>query len=408
MNCRHCYAELQLCFLDLGAAPPSNAYISRERLNSPEVYYPLRLMVCEQCWLVQTEDYAGRETFFDGDYAYFSSVSTSWVAHAERYVRTVAARFNLGPSSMVCEVAANDGYLLQFVQARGIPCFGIEPTRSTANAARAKGLMVVEEFFGVALADALVAQGRAADLIAANNVLAHVPDINDFTSGFVHLLKPTGVATFEFPHLLRMVQHGQFDTAYHEHYSYLSLSTVDRIFKANGLQVFDVEEIPTHGGSLRVFAQRSDVGFHAVTPAVNALIESERAAGMASAEFYEHFQHVAERIKNDLLAFLIQAHREGRKVVAYGAAAKGNTLLNFAGIRRDLINLVCDAAPSKQGKWLPGSRIPILSPEELLRCEPDYVLILPWNIAPEVIQQNARLVEKGVRFLTAVPELKII
>jgi SAM-dependent methyltransferase len=407
VRCRHCSAELSLRFLDLGSAPPSNAYVSREQLTAPEVWFPLRLLVCANCWLVQTADYAGREALFTEDYAYFSSVSKSWLAHAERYVGEMISRFTLGRDSMVVEIAANDGYLLQYVQQRGIPNYGIEPTLSTAAAARAKGIEIVSEFFGVALADSLAARGRSADLIAANNVLAHVPDINDFVAGFAHLLQPAGVATFEFPHLMRMVQQAQFDTAYHEHYSYLALGTVSRIFARNGLQLFDVAELPTHGGSLRVFAQRADTGRHPLSVAVTRLLATEEAAGMKTPAFYERFQETAEGVKNGLLSFLIDARRQDKRIAAYGAAAKGNTLLNFAGVKADLMSFVSDAAPSKQGKFLPGSHIPILAPEAIGRCKPDYVVILPWNLAEEVKAQLSFIRDWGGQFVVAVPSLQI-
>jgi predicted TPR repeat methyltransferase len=394
-------------FLDLGTAPPSNAYLTRDRLAAPESWYPLELLACANCWLVQTVDYAGRETFFSDDYAYFSSVSKSWVAHAERYVTEMVKRFGLDEHSTVVEIAANDGYLLQFVRQRGIPCYGIEPTAGTARAARAKGIEIVSEFFGAALAGRLAAEGRTADLMAANNVLAHVPDINDFVAGFARLLAPAGVATFEFPHLLRMVQEAQFDTAYHEHYSYLSLGTVSRIFEHSGLQLFDVEQLGTHGGSLRVFAQRTDTGRQPKGAAVEALLAEESAAGMRSAAFYEAFQPAAERVKNDLLAFLVASRRAGASVAAYGAAAKGNTLLNYAGVKTDLLAFVCDAAPSKQGKFMPGSRVPILAPEAIAERRPDYVLILPWNLSREVMSQLAHVRAWGGKFVVAVPELTI-
>lgn len=405
MKCRHCGSDLSLPFLDLGSAPPSNAYLTEAALRAPVVWFPLRLLVCESCWLVQTEDHAGREALFTGDYAYFSSFSTSWLAHAERYVRDMAARFGLGAGSLVAEVAANDGYLLQYVRQAGIPCYGIEPTAGTAAAARAKGIEIVERFFGVDLAGELAQAGRQADLIAANNVLAHVPDINDFVAGFARLLKPQGVATFEFPHLMRMVEETQFDTAYHEHYSYLSLLAVGRIFEANGLTVFDVAELPTHGGSLRLFAQRSDSGRHAVNPAVAALRAREIAAGLDRPGFYRGFQASAERVKDDLLAFLIEAKRQGRRIGAYGAAAKGNTLLNFAGVRPDLLPYVVDRNPAKQGKFMPGSRIPIVAEDQLKADRPDFVLILPWNLREEVTAQLAYVRDWGGRFVTAVPRL---
>jgi len=407
MKCRHCGSALRLPFLDLGSAPPSNAYLTEAGLRAPEVWYPLRLMVCESCWLVQTEDHAGREALFTGDYAYFSSFSTTWLKHAEQYVADMAQRFALNMNSHIVEVAANDGYLLQYAKARGIPCLGIEPTTSTANAARARGIEIVEAFFGVNLAQQLAAQGKQADLTAANNVLAHVPDINDFVAGFAVLLKPTGVATFEFPHLLRLVSENQFDTIYHEHYSYLSLTTVKCIFEHNGLSVFDVEELPTHGGSLRVYAQRSDSGTREAGTTVAKLLERETAAGMNSAAFYAGFQDKADRVKNDLLAFLIEAKRTGKTVAGYGAAAKGNTLLNYAGVRPDLLPYVVDRNPAKQDKFLPGCRIPIVAEAHLIQAKPDYVVILPWNLREEVMGQLAYIREWGGQFVTAVPSIKI-
>lgn len=405
MKCRHCAVPLGLTFVDLGSAPPSNAYLTKQSLRSPEKWFPLRVLVCEHCWLVQTEDYAGAEELFDADYAYFSSYSSSWLQHAQNYVNDMVARFSLGASAHVIEVAANDGYLLQYVKAAGIPCLGIEPTKSTAQAAREKGIDIVEEFFGVTLAEKLVAQGRQADLIAANNVLAHVPDINDFISGFARLLKPQGVATFEFPHLMQLVENAQFDTIYHEHFSYLSLSAVNSIFQANGLQVFDVQELATHGGSLRVFAQRKDTGRYATEVAVTSLLEKEQKAGIATRDYYAGFQERTNKVKNDLLAFLLQAKQSGKRVLAYGAAAKGNTLLNYAGVRPDLLPFVIDRNPAKQGKYLPGSRIPIVNEAYLKEIQPDYILILPWNLREEVMAQLAYVREWGGRFVTAVPRL---
>lgn len=408
MNCRHCGSPLRLPFLDLGSAPPSNAYLTEADLRAPETWYPLRLLVCEECWLVQTEDHAGREDLFTRDYAYFSSFSTSWLEHARQYLKMMVDRFGLNSSSRVVEVAANDGYLLQYVQAAGIPCYGVEPTAGTAAAAREKGIEIIERFFGIELADELVMAGRQADLIAANNVLAHVPDINDFTAGFARLLKPDGVATFEFPHLLRMVQENQFDTVYHEHYSYLSLTTVERVFQANGLQVFDVEELPTHGGSLRVFAQRADTGRLPVSEQVAGLLQLEAAEGMNTAAFYQGFQRCAEQVKDGLLAFLLEAGQQGLKVAAYGAAAKGNTLLNFAGVRPDLLSYVVDKNPAKQGKFLPGSRIPIVSEELLKTDKPNRILILPWNLKDEITEQLSYAGEWDGRFVTAVPTLELL
>jgi predicted TPR repeat methyltransferase len=393
-------------FLDLGSAPPSNAYLDQSTLNQPELWYPLRLLVCETCWLVQTEDYAGREALFTADYAYFSSFSSSWLAHAERYVQSVSQRFALGSQSMVVEIAANDGYLLQYVKARQIPCYGIEPTAGTAAAARNKGIDILERFFDTALAGELASRGQSADLIVANNVLAHVPDINDFVAGFAGLLKPQGIATFEFPHLLRMIQGRQFDTAYHEHYSYLSLGTVQRIFAANGLDVFDVEELSTHGGSLRVYAQQPGAS-QPLSPAVAAVLAAEQAFGLLDARVYGDMQVAAERIKHELVGFLLTCRQRNESVAAYGAAAKGNTLLNFSGIRGDLISYVADRNPEKQNKFMPGSRIPIVPPEHLLANQPDWIVILPWNLHSEVVEQLAAARQWGARFFTAIPELRV-
>lgn len=405
MKCRHCAAEVVLPFVDLGAAPPSNAYLDAAALDAPETWYPLKVMVCEHCWLVQTRDYAHFGELFSADYAYFSSFSSSWLEHARRYVGDMVGRFGLDRTSQVVEVAANDGYLLQYVRERGIPCLGIEPTASTAAAARDKGIEVVEAFFGVRLATTLRDQGRAADLTVANNVLAHVPDINDFVAGFAILLKPQGVATFEFPHLLNLVRQNQFDTIYHEHFSYLSLTAVAQIFERNGLSVFDVEELPTHGGSLRVYAQRRDTGRHGVAARVPALLSSEEAAGMKTPVFYAGFQARADKVKNDLLAFLIEARRAGKRVAAYGAAAKGNTLLNYAGVRPDMVEFVVDRNPAKQGLYMPGSRIPILEETSLARRRPDYILVLPWNLKGELEIQLDYVRSWGGEFVYAVPSL---
>jgi SAM-dependent methyltransferase len=363
--------------------------------------------VCGHCWLAQTQDFTGAGDLFNADYAYFSSTSSSWLTHAQAYVIQVVNRLRLGPGSHVVEVAANDGYLLQYVQGLGIPCTGVEPTASTAAAARARGLSIVEDFFGVELAQRLLHQGLAADLMAANNVLAHVPDINDFVAGFAQLLKPAGVATFEFPQLLNLVRFRQFDTLYHEHFSYLSLTAVQRIFQANGLQVFDVEELSTHGGSLRVYAQRSDTGAHAMAAAVARQLQAEAEAGIETPAFYAGLQAAAEGIKHDLLRFLLDARRDNLKVAAYGAAAKGNTLLNFAGVRPDLLPYVVDRSPGKVGRYLPGSRIPIVTEDHLRADRPDRILILPWNIAQEVTVQLAYTREWGARFVKAVPSLEV-
>jgi hypothetical protein len=408
MKCRHCKTELTLPLIDLGNAPPSNAYLTQETLKAPEKWFPLKVLVCKECWLVQIEDYAGAEELFDADYAYFSSVSTSWLKHAEKYVADMIDRFNLNAKSHVVEVASNDGYLLQYVKANGIPCLGVEPTLSTAEAARKKGIPIVDEFFGTVLASKFVAQGLQADLTVANNVLAHVPDINDFVSGFALLLKSNGVATFEFPHIMQMIKHGQFDTIYHEHFSYLSLTAVNQIFNKNGLQVFDIQEMPTHGGSLRVFAQRKDNGQHRVSEGVSSLLSLEEKMGIKSVAYYKDFQQRADNIKNDLTTFLIIAKKENKKVLAYGAAAKGSTLINYAGIRPDLLPFVVDRNPSKQNKYLPGSRIPIVNEKFILEEKPDYVLILPWNLKSEITEQLSYIREWGGQFIVAVPTLDVL
>ena len=406
MKCRHCANQLEHTFLDLGFAPPSNAYLNAEELSDPEVHYPLRVKVCDQCWLVQTEDYARREELFRADYAYFSSTSSGWLDHSARYVDMVVDRLSLGPDSFVIEVACNDGYLLKNVLAAGIPCLGIEPTASTAAAAEALGIPVSREFFGEALGRQLAGDGKQADLIAGNNVYAHVPDINDFTLGLAAALKPEGTVTLEFPHLMPMIEHTQFDTVYHEHFSYLSLTAVSSIFEAAGLRIWDVEELPTHGGSLRVFGCHSSASI-ATTDRVAAMLQREEQFGLTTLATYLAFQERADRVKDDFLTFLIEQKRAGRKVAAYGAAAKGNTLLNYGGVRPDLLPYVCDAAASTQGKFMPGSHIPIYAPQALWESRPDYVVILPWNIAAEVRTQLGELVDDGVILVTAVPDFRI-
>nr|WP_315475347.1 class I SAM-dependent methyltransferase [uncultured Undibacterium sp.] len=403
MKCRHCDQQLHHVCLDLGTSPPSNSYLLPQQLAEPELYFPLRLLFCESCYLVQTEDFTQRELLFDKDYSYFSSFSSSWLAHAKTYVHAMRDRFSLNQQSVVVEVAANDGYLLQYVKELDIPCFGVEPTESTARVAQERGIEIISEFFGRELAMKLANQGRQADLIAANNVLAHVPDINDFVSGFAMLLKDTGVATFEFPHLYNMVRLNQFDTAYHEHFSYLSLSSVKNIFEANGLRIFDVEELATHGGSLRVYAQKSS--HRDIEERVHQLLALETQAGMHSISFYEDFQAATENIKNDVLQYLITCKKAGLKVAAYGAAAKGNTLLNFAGVRADLLAYVVDKNPQKQGKCLPGSRIPIVNEMHLVNDKPDRVLILPWNLKDEITRDLSYISEWNAKFVCMLPQL---
>ena len=407
MNCRGCAAALTLPLIDLGTSPPSNAYVRVDQLEQAEYWVPLKVAVCQQCWLVQTEDYTRADSLFDAEYAYFSSFSSTWLAHAERYVAEMVERFGLSADSRVVEIAANDGYLLQYVAGRGIPCLGVEPTRSTAQAAREKGLEIREVFFGRDTATQLKSEGWGADLMAANNVLAHVPDINDFLGGFATLLKPTGVATFEFPQLLTLMAGQQFDTLYHEHYSYLSLTAVQTLCARNGLEVFDVSQLPTHGGSLRVFVQRMDSERREVLPAVHQQLQAELAAGVKNPEYYATLAPAAERIKHELLRFLLRAKADGKRVVGYGAAAKGNTLLNYAGVKPDLLAWVADANPHKQGKYLPGSRIPIVSPARIDIEKPDYVLVLPWNLLDEITQAFVGIRAWDGRFVIAIPELII-
>lgn len=406
MKCRHCSTELTDTFVDLGFSPPSNAYLRREDLVRPEVHYPLRVMVCPICWLVQTEDYAHHEQLFATDYAYFSSTSTTWLAHAAKYVDMIVARLGLNGASKVVELAANDGYLLQYMQQRGIPNLGVEPTRSTADAARAKGIHIVEEFFGVGLARKLLESEGPADLMIANNVLAHVPDINDFLGGIALLLAPDGTVTIEFPHLLNLVRLAQFDTIYHEHFSYLALGSVETMMRKQGLRVYDVEELPTHGGSLRIYACRENAA-QTMQPAVEAMRRREQDFGLQDMRTYRGFQVKAETIKLDFLAFLLEQKRLGKKVMAYGAAAKGNTLMNYSGVHADLVSLVADAAVSKQSKYMPGSHVPIVSPEALLAEKPDFVVILPWNLKEEVENQLACIRDWGGKFVVAVPALQV-
>jgi 2-polyprenyl-3-methyl-5-hydroxy-6-metoxy-1,4-benzoquinol methylase len=406
MKCRHCRTPLNHTFIDLGFAPPSNAYLTVEQLTQPELYFPLKVMVCELCWLVQTEDYAQAEQLFSDDYAYFSSTSSGWLAHAANYVQTIIERLSLDSNSHVIEIASNDGYLLKNFVSVNIPCLGIEPTASTAEAAERLGVPVLREFFSEALSKQLVETGKQADLIVGNNVYAHVPDINDFTRGLKTALKPNGTITLEFPHLMQLIKQVQFDTIYHEHFSYLSLYTVVQIFAKAGLRVWHVETLSTHGGSLRIYGcHEDDLRSDAVS--VEKTLAEEQSYGLRVLATYQQFQAQADRVKNDLLSFLLEQKLSGKTVAAYGAAAKGNTLLNYAGVKPDLLPFVCDAALAKQGKYMPGSHIAILHPDTLLECTPDYLLILPWNIAEEVKKQNSVLAKQGTKFVTTVPEIVI-
>ena len=387
--------------------PPSNAYLSKEDIEKPEPKYPLILLVCTNCWLVQTEDFVGRDKLFTSDYAYFSSTSRSWLKHAADYCEKIIPRLGLGPKSLVVEIASNDGYLLKNFLGAGIPCLGIEPTASTAATAETLGIAVMREFFGEKLGQTLASEGRRADLIIGNNVFAHVPDINDFAKGLKALLKPKGTITLEFPHLMKMIEFNQFDTAYHEHFSYLSFGTAKTILEKAGLSIWDVEELATHGGSLRIYAGHSNEA-HSETAAVVALLAEERRRGMQKLDLYKTFQAGADRIRDEFRSFLDAQKASGQKVAAYGAAAKGNTLLNYAKIKTDLLLFVCDAATAKQGKLMPGSRIPIVPPSTLQKQPPDYLVILPWNIAEEIKKQNSALAKLGTRFVTVVPKLEIL
>ena len=405
-NCRFCHTPLEHTLVDLGLSPVANAYVSSDDLEKGEGFYPLHTYVCQACFLVQIPEVRDRGSIFNGEYAYFSSFSTSWLKHCEAYAAAMTARLGLGPASKVVEVASNDGYLLQYFVKAGIPVLGVEPAANCAAEAERKGVPTVVRFFGEQAARDLAPEHRA-DLIAGNNVFAHVPDINDFVEGFRQLLKPEGVVTLEFPHLLNLIQKREFDTIYHEHYSYLSFLTAQRIFRAHGLRLFDVDELPTHGGSLRIYGCRQEAA-HAETPAVAALLAKEKAANLDSKEGYLGYEAEVRKVKRDLLKFLIAAREEGKRVVAYGAPAKGNTLLNYCGVRTDFIEYTVDRSPHKQGRFLPGTRIPIYAPERIFETRPDYVLILPWNLKEEIMEQMAGIHAWGGRFVVPIPELKVL
>ena len=407
MKCRHCKTLLKNTFIDLGYAPPSNAYLNENDLNRPEIYYPLKIKVCNKCWLVQTEDFADAKALFTSEYAYFSSTSSSWLSHAKEYAKKMIKDLNLNNKSMVIEVASNDGYLLKNFIKEQIPCLGIEPTKSTADVAKKLNIPVIVEFFSEVLGKKIASEKKKADLIIGDNVYAHFPAINDFTRGLKTALKSDGLITLEFPHVMNLIKLNQFDTIYHEHFSYLSLHTVNRIFSSEGLRVWHVEKLATHGGSLRIYGCHEN-DKRKNNKSVIKLLNEESNAGLQKLETYLNFKDQVNKIKNDLISFLIQQKNKGNKVIAYGAAAKGNTLLNYAGVKPDLIGFVCDAAQAKQGKFMPGSHIPILHPSEMLNRQIDYILILPWNIATEIVKQNAALKTKGVRFVIAVPELSIL
>lgn len=407
MQCRFCKTELSHVFIDLFNSPASNSFLTAEQLNEPETFYPLKVYTCENCFLVQVDEYKKSDAIFDSNYVYFSSYSTSWLKHAQQYTEMMTKRFGYHKDSLVVEVASNDGYLLQYFKQNNIPVLGIEPTANTAAAAREKGVESVVDFFGVRLAKQLAAKNIKADLLLGNNVLAHVPDIVDFVGGMKIILKEDGVVTMEFPHLMQLVDNNQFDTIYHEHFSYLSFHTVKQVFESQGLELFDVEQLPTHGGSLRIYAKHAGDHSKKITDNVQSILQLEASKGMSGLDYYNGFQQKALRVKLDLLSFLVQQKNEGKKVAAYGAAAKGNTLLNYCGVKADLVDFVVDANPHKQDKFLPASHIPVMNEAYLKTAQPDFVIILPWNLREEITQQLSYIREWGAKFVVPVPALEI-
>jgi SAM-dependent methyltransferase len=408
MNCRFCNHPVNQVFADLVNSPPSNSYLVEKQLNEPEIFYPLKVLVCEQCFLVQVDEYKKSTDIFNEEYAYFSSYSTSWLKHSQKYVNMMVDRFGFNQSSLVIELASNDGYLLQYFKEKNVPVLGIEPTANTAAVAIKKGIPTEVDFFGVTLAKKLSAAGKKADLVLGNNVLAHVPDINDFVGGMQVVLKPKGIITMEFPHLYQLVKNNQFDTIYHEHFSYLSLLTLQKVFAKNGLVIFDADEIPTHGGSVRIYAKHKDDHSKGIENRVEKLLQMEISAGMGQMNYYSGFQEKVDKIKLDLLDFLIREKKAGKIVAAYGAAAKGNTLFNYCGVKKDLVSYVVDASPHKQNKFMPASHLPIVKEDEIRKTKPDYILILPWNIKEEIVEQLSYIKEWNGRFVVPVPELKVL
>jgi SAM-dependent methyltransferase len=407
-NCRFCHNPLQHTFIDLGKSPIANDYLTSEQLNQKEKFYPLHTYVCEECLLVQLEEFESPDHIFgDGDYAYFSSYSESWLAHAKAYTDLMVEKFGFNNHSQVIEIASNDGYLLQYFQEKGIPVLGIEPAANTAEVAIAKGIPSLTKFFGIQTARELVAANQQADLLLGNNVLAHVPNINDFVAGMKIVLKPNGILTMEFPHLLQLIEHNQFDTIYHEHFSYLSFLSVEQIFAAHNLTLFDVEELPTHGGSLRIYGKHDHAAFPIISERVTQLKAKEISAGLNRLETYIFFEEKVKDTKSKLLKFLLTAKAEGKSIVGYGAPAKGNTLLNYCGVDKDLIDYTVDRNPHKQGLFLPGTHIPILHPEKIRETKPDYLLILPWNLKDEVMQQMSFISEWGGQFVVPIPEVTV-
>ncbi len=408
MNCRFDNQPLTAKFIDLGFSPPSNAFLTKAQLNEPEVHYPLNLWVSERTFLVQIDEYKKADEIFSEDYVYFSSFSTSWLAHSKSYVEMMINRFGYDKNSQIIEIASNDGYLLQYFKEKNVPVLGIEPTLSTAKVAREIGIESWTEFFGVDLANKLVAQNRQADLLLGNNVLAHVPDINDFVGGLKIALKPQGVVTMEFPHLMQLMENNQFDTIYHEHFSYFSFLTAKQIFEKHHLEIFDVEEIATHGGSLRIFAKHKEDNTKEISVNIQNLLDKEIAKGMNTMAYYADFQRNAEKVKVDFLSFLLEQKRNNKKVAAYGAAAKGNTLSNYCGIKKDFISFVVDKSPHKQGKFLPASHIPVVNEQILKDEKPDFIVIFPWNIKEEIMEQLQYVREWGGKFVVAIPKLTVL
>ena len=408
MECRFCKSELSDVFLDLGNSPASNSFLTKEELDEPEVFYPLKVYTCTKCFLVQVDEYKKSDAIFDSNYVYFSSYSKSWLAHAKKYADEMTERFHFNAASKIIEIASNDGYLLQYFKEKNISVLGIEPTANTAKVALAKGIESMIDFFGTKLATKLVGNNIKADLLLGNNVLAHVPDIIDFVRGMKIILSDSGVITMEFPHLMQLIENNQFDTIYHEHFSYLSFYTVKEIFASQGLELFDVDEISTHGGSLRIYAKHREDNSKTISKNVAALLQKEKDKGLLSIAYYKNFQQKALKVKLDLTDFLIQQKREGKKVVAYGAAAKGNTLLNYCGIKNDLIQFVVDANPHKQNKFLPASHIPVINETYLEEYQPDFVIILPWNLKEEIIGQLGYIKNWGGKFVVFIPSLEII
>lgn len=408
MHCRFCKATLEHVFIDLGHSPASNSFLSKEQLNEPETFFPLKVYTCDRCFLVQVDEYKKSDAIFNNEYVYFSSYSTSWLKHAKAYTEKMTSRFGYNQQSLVIEIASNDGYLLQYFNEKSIPVLGIEPTANTAEVAVSKGIKTVVDFFGVKLAKQLSAGGTKADLLLGNNVLAHVPDIIDFVGGMKIILNEKGVVTMEFPHLMQLVDNNQFDTIYHEHFSYLSFHTVKQIFSSQGLEMFDVEEIPTHGGSLRIYAKHKEDATKAIAPSVTELLNKELIKGLDTLDYYNHFQQRAFKVKLDLIDFLSAQKRKGNKVAAYGAAAKGNTLLNYCGIKNDLVDFVVDASPHKQNKFLPASHIPVVNEAFLKTARPAFVIILPWNLKDEIMQQLAYIRSWGGQFVIPIPALQIL